>query len=93
MNHRCPTQPKNTKKMTFITLMYLLLYSNFRLGEGLVVLQPCQPWPENLGETSPGGHYIAMLATSRALSGIFMWHARFDITCVPLVTDVNHVAR
>lgn len=33
-----------------------------------------------------------MLATSRALSGIFMWHARFDITCVPLVTDVNHVA-
>ena len=20
-----------------------------------------------------------------------MWHARFDITCVPLVTDVNHV--
>mmetsp|Transcript_54038 Transcript_54038/g.101368 ORF Transcript_54038/g.101368 Transcript_54038/m.101368 type:complete len:279 (+) Transcript_54038:85-921(+) len=36
------------------------------------------------------GHYIAMLACSRALSGIFMWHARFDITCVPLVEGVNH---
>ncbi|CAJ1446634.1 unnamed protein product [Effrenium voratum] len=36
------------------------------------------------------GHYIAMLAFSRALSGIFMWHARFDITCAPLVEGVNH---
>ncbi|CAK9110224.1 ER lumen protein-retaining receptor 1-A (KDEL endoplasmic reticulum protein retention receptor 1-A) (KDEL receptor 1-A) [Durusdinium trenchii] len=36
------------------------------------------------------GHYIAMLATSRALSGIFMWHARFDITCVPLFDGINH---
>lgn len=36
------------------------------------------------------GHYIAMLATSRALSGIFMWHARFDITCVPLLEGLNH---
>lgn len=47
-----------------------------------------------------GGHYIAMLATSRALSGIFMWHARFDmwharfdITCVPLLEGLNHVPR
>lgn len=36
------------------------------------------------------GHYIAMLATSRALSGIFMWHACFDITCVPLMEGLNH---
>lgn len=36
------------------------------------------------------GHYIAMLAMSRALSGIFMWHARFDITCVPLLDGLNH---
>jgi len=36
------------------------------------------------------GHYIAMLAMSRALSGIFMWHARFDITCEPLVEGYNH---
>jgi len=36
------------------------------------------------------GHYIAMLAVSRALSGIFMWHARHDITCKPWVDGVNH---
>lgn len=36
------------------------------------------------------GHYIAMLAVSRALSGIFMWHARLDITCTPWVEGVNH---
>lgn len=36
------------------------------------------------------GHYIAMLATSRDLSGIFMWHARFDITCLPLLEGLNH---
>lgn len=34
-----------------------------------------------------------MLATSRALSGIFMWHARFDITCVPLFDGINHATR
>eukprot|EP00441_Pelagodinium_beii_P019101 CAMPEP_0197662956 /NCGR_PEP_ID=MMETSP1338-20131121/55499_1 /TAXON_ID=43686 ORGANISM="Pelagodinium beii, Strain RCC1491" /NCGR_SAMPLE_ID=MMETSP1338 /ASSEMBLY_ACC=CAM_ASM_000754 /LENGTH=282 /DNA_ID=CAMNT_0043241083 /DNA_START=117 /DNA_END=965 /DNA_ORIENTATION=+ len=36
------------------------------------------------------GHYIAMLAVSRALSGTFMWHARHDITCEPWVQGVNH---
>jgi hypothetical protein len=36
------------------------------------------------------GHYIAMLAASRALSGIFMWYARHDITCKPWVEGVNH---
>lgn len=36
------------------------------------------------------GHYIAMLAVSRALSGIFMWHARHDITCEPWMEGVNH---
>jgi len=35
-------------------------------------------------------HHIAAMAASRALSGIFMWHARGDITCVPWITDWNH---
>jgi hypothetical protein len=35
-------------------------------------------------------HYIAAMALGRALSGIFMWHARFDITCVPWMEGVNH---
>jgi len=35
-------------------------------------------------------HYIAMMAVGRLLSGIFMWHARSDITCAPWVTGVNH---
>merc|ERR1719389_1375176 len=36
------------------------------------------------------GHYIAMMAVSRVLSGTFMWHARFDITCEPWLDGVNH---
>jgi len=35
-------------------------------------------------------HYIAAMAFSRALSGLFMWHARNDITCEPWVEGVNH---
>jgi len=35
-------------------------------------------------------HYIAAMAASRALSGIFMWHARDDITCVPWMLGFNH---
>lgn len=35
-------------------------------------------------------HFIAAMAASRVLSGVFMWHARGDITCVPWVTGVNH---
>jgi len=35
-------------------------------------------------------HWIAMTALSRLLSGLFMWHARFDITCAPWVEGVNH---
>lgn len=35
-------------------------------------------------------HYIAAMAVSRILSGTFMWHARFDITCEPWVDGVNH---
>merc|ERR1719359_2209034 len=35
-------------------------------------------------------HHIAAMAASRALAGIFMWHARSDITCVPIVSDFNH---
>eukprot|EP00933_Yihiella_yeosuensis_P047904 TRINITY_DN4389_c0_g1_i13.p1 TRINITY_DN4389_c0_g1~~TRINITY_DN4389_c0_g1_i13.p1 ORF type:complete len:288 (-),score=53.17 TRINITY_DN4389_c0_g1_i13:124-987(-) len=36
------------------------------------------------------GHYIAILAISRLLSGTFMWHARFDVTCAPWVEGVEH---
>jgi hypothetical protein len=35
-------------------------------------------------------HYIAAMAASRALSGIFMWYARADVTCNPLITGFNH---
>jgi len=35
-------------------------------------------------------HWIAMTALSRLLSGLFMWHARFDITCAFWVEGVNH---
>jgi len=35
-------------------------------------------------------HYIATMAASRALAGIFMWHARADITCVQWVSGFNH---
>jgi len=37
-------------------------------------------------------HYIAAMAASRILSGIFMWHARFDITCKPWIGQVNHAS-
>jgi len=35
-------------------------------------------------------HYIAAMAVSRLLSGTFMWHARFDITCEPWVEGYSH---
>lgn len=35
-------------------------------------------------------HYIAAMAMARVLSGLFMWHARFDITCVPWVEGFEH---
>jgi len=35
-------------------------------------------------------HYIAAMAISRVLSGIFMWEAREDITCKPWVAGVQH---
>jgi len=35
-------------------------------------------------------HHIAAMAASRVLSGIFMWHARGDITCVPWMGGFNH---
>jgi len=35
-------------------------------------------------------HYIAMMAFGRILSGVFMWHARFDITCAFWVQGYNH---
>jgi hypothetical protein len=35
-------------------------------------------------------HHIAAMAASRVLAGIFMWHARYDITCTPWVGDFMH---
>jgi len=35
-------------------------------------------------------HYIAAMAMSRVLSGIFMWEAREDITCKPWVEGIQH---
>lgn len=35
-------------------------------------------------------HHIAAMAASRVLSGIFMWHARGDITCTPWMMGWNH---
>jgi len=35
-------------------------------------------------------HYIAAMALSRLLSGSFMWHARFDITCAYWVDGFEH---
>jgi len=35
-------------------------------------------------------HYIAMMAVSRVLSGTFMWHARFDVTCAPWIEGFSH---
>jgi len=37
-------------------------------------------------------HYIAAMALSRVLSGTFMWHARYDITCSPWITGFNHTS-
>jgi ER lumen protein retaining receptor len=37
-------------------------------------------------------HYIAMMAVSRMLSGIYMWEARDDITCQPWVEGFNHAS-
>jgi hypothetical protein len=35
-------------------------------------------------------HHIAAMAASSILSGVFMWHARNDITCQPWLGDFNH---
>jgi len=35
-------------------------------------------------------HWIAMMAASRVMSGVFMWHARFDVTCSPWVEGFSH---
>jgi hypothetical protein len=35
-------------------------------------------------------HHIAAMAVSRVLSGIFMWHARRDITCYQWIGGMNH---
>merc|ERR1719352_1421906 len=35
-------------------------------------------------------HYIAAMALSKLLSGIFMWEAREDITCKPWIGNFQH---
>jgi len=35
-------------------------------------------------------HYIAAMGASRALSGVFMWEARADITCDKWITGFDH---
>jgi len=35
-------------------------------------------------------HFIALMALSRVLSGIFMWYARHDIACVEWIEGFNH---
>jgi len=35
-------------------------------------------------------HHIAVMAASKVLSGVFMWHARSDITCAPWVEGFSH---
>jgi len=35
-------------------------------------------------------HYIAAMALSRVLSGLFMWEARYDIKCKPWISGVEH---
>lgn len=35
-------------------------------------------------------HHIAAMAVSRAMSGIFMWYARDDITSIPWIGGFNH---
>lgn len=36
------------------------------------------------------GHFIAILALSRVLSGTFMWHARYDVTCEQWIDGFDH---
>jgi len=35
-------------------------------------------------------HYIAAMGLSRATSGLFMWEARADVTCDPVITGFEH---
>jgi len=37
-------------------------------------------------------HYITAMAVSRVLSGMFMWHAFNDITCIAWITGFNHAS-
>jgi hypothetical protein len=36
------------------------------------------------------GHFVAVMALSRILSGTYMWHAYEEITCDPWVGEFNH---
>jgi len=37
-------------------------------------------------------HYITAMAVSRVLSGMFMWHAFKDITCIAWIAGFNHTS-
>jgi len=42
------------------------------------------------GVPSLTSHFIAVMAFSRILSGVYMWHAHTEITCEPWVGDFQH---
>lgn len=42
------------------------------------------------GVESLTSHHIAALASSRVLSGLFMWEARYDIGCSPWIPGFQH---
>jgi uncharacterized protein with PQ loop repeat len=58
---------------------------------GVVAVLP-QLWlmTQTGGVEALTSHYIAMAALGRVFSGIFMWHARADITCAPWIVGFNH---
>lgn len=35
-------------------------------------------------------HFVAVMAFSRLLSGVYMWHAHTEITCAPWIGNFNH---
>jgi len=37
-------------------------------------------------------HYVAAMAMGRVLAGIFMWHARFDLSSAPWIEGVEHAS-
>merc|ERR1719267_417730 len=64
----------------------------FGLNIGCVAVLP-QLWmvSRNGGKVETlTSHFMMAMAVSRLLSGMFMWHARFDITCDEWITGYSH---